>query len=442
MVKEDSKVVVIGLGYVGLPLAMVLAEVGFEVCGVDVREEVIAATRAGKSHFYEPGLALRLKRVVERGRLQACSIQPHDFDADVFIVTVGTPLGEDGRVRLDMICHAAHEIASRMKPGNLVILRSTVKLHTTRQVIKPILDKAGVPYDLAFCPERTIEGQALVELHSLPQIVAGDSLEAALRATRFFMYLTPTVVRVSTIETAEMIKLIDNTQRDLIFAFANEIAAMCDGAGVRAAEVIRAGKLGYPRTNLPLPGPVGGPCLSKDTYILVESLAGTGVIPKISLAGRSRNEAQPEEIAGFVSRYLSKRGINENARVSLLGIAFKGRPPTDDLRGTMARPILDRMRGHLPGATFLGFDMMVSASETEKFGLHPVPDLAAAFANAHLVMILNNHPAFELMPLESLAATMARPGLIYDCWNLFNPGDFELPEGVAYVGLGGHAAVG
>ena len=441
MVLEDRKVVVLGLGYVGLPLATVLAEIGFEVCGVDIRGSMVEATRRGRTPFYEPGLAPRLKRVVDQGRLRPVSVQPDDFLADVFIVTVGTPLGQDSRVRLDMVRHVAQEIASRLESGNMVILRSTVKVHTTRRLVKPILDGVGVPYDLAFCPDRTIEGQALSELRRLPQIVAGGTGRAALRATRFFQHLTPTVVRVSSIETAEMIKLVDNAQRDVIFAFSNEVAAICDIVGVQAAEVIRAGKLGYPRTDLPIPGPVGGPCLSKDPYILAESVEEKGFVPDILLAGRRRNEAQPEDIASLIARYLVKRGIAEGTRVSLLGLAFKGRPPIDDLRGTMARPILERLRAHLPLAKYVAFDPVVSQADIAAFGVEPVVDLTDAFVDANVVIILNNHPIFESMPLESLAATMARPGLIYDCWNLFTPVDFELPENVAYVGLGGHTVL-
>ncbi len=158
----------------------------------------------------------------------------------------------------------------------------------------PILQEVGVPFEIAFCPERTIEGNALAELRRLPQIVGADKVETAMRATRLFMETTPTVVRVRSIEAAEMVKLIDNTSRDLIFAFSNEIAQACDAVGVSAIEVINAGKLGYPRTNLPLPGPVGGPCLTKDPYILAQSVEGTALYQLFrSQHGGRMNNSQP-----------------------------------------------------------------------------------------------------------------------------------------------------
>ena len=144
-------------------------------------------------------------------------------------------------------------------------MRSTVKIGTTRNLVHPVLEASGKRFDLAFCPERTVEGQALEELRWLPQIVGGETLDVTVRAGQLFQFLTPTVVRVSSVETAEMVKLVDNSQRDVHFAYSNEVARVCDVIGISAAEVIQAGKRGYPRTNLPMPGPVGGPCLEKDS---------------------------------------------------------------------------------------------------------------------------------------------------------------------------------
>jgi nucleotide sugar dehydrogenase len=434
----DNKVCVLGLGYVGLTLAAVMADVGYEVAGVEVRQQVVDLTMRAEPHFHEPGLGQMLERVVAAGRLNCFTRIPEICDASVFIVTVGTPLAGDGKARLDMVESVAREVAGKIRDGGLVIMRSTVKLGTTQNLVIPILRASGKRIQVAFCPERTIEGHALRELRSLPQIVGADDTETAMRAAQIFSFLTPTVVRVSSLRTAEMIKLVDNVQRDVHFAFANEVAAMCDAAGVGAAEVIQAGKLGYPRTNLPMPGPVGGPCLSKDSYIFAEGLAAYGAVPHITMAARKTNEELhgniPKLLTGLVRDW---KGFPADPVITLAGLAFKGRPATDDLRGTTAKPIFDELRAAFPKARFRGYDAVVPKDEIRNFGVELAASLKDAFQGAHLVLLLNNHPVFEAMPVAALAEQMARPGLIYDLWNNFKTSDLEMPKGTGYMALGG-----
>lgn len=435
---RDNSVCILGLGYVGLTLGVAMADAGFKVVGVEIRDAVLDKLATGEPHFHEPGLREKLRRVVQSGHFRFTKAVPADFAGSVFIITVGTPLGPDGRVRVEIMEGVSREVAARLKSGDLVIMRSTVKLGTTRRIVAAILDSAGKSYDLAFCPERTLEGRALIELRQLPQIVGGATYAAAVRASQIFQFLTPTVVRVTDLETAEMIKLIDNAQRDVAFAYANEVAMACDAIGISAAEVIRAGKLGYPRTNLPMPGPVGGPCLEKDSHILAEGLREFGVEPAITMASRRLNEKQPEQIAKHLAATMAAAGAPQAAVIALLGIAFKGEPATDDLRGTMARPALDALKRYFPNAAMRGYDAVVSESDLREFGLTPFSKLADAMEGAHLAVILNNHATFAAMPIHGLAERMARPALIYDFWNFFNAQDLHLPDGVGYMALGSH----
>jgi UDP-N-acetyl-D-mannosaminuronic acid dehydrogenase len=276
-------------------------------------------------------------------------------------------------------------------------------------------------------------------LRQLPQIVGGMSISAAVRASQLFQFITPTVVRVNDIETAEMIKLIDNAQRDVAFAYANEVARACDAIGVSAIEVIQAGKLGYPRTNLHIPGPVGGPCLEKDPHILMEGLRELGVELEITKAARLINERQPTETVEFITHITQRgKGFSEQPVITLLGIAFKGQPATDDLRGTMAKPVLDALSKAFPKAAFRGYDPVVMHKDIAAFGLAPAATLEDAFNGASLVLILNNHPFFSMMPVAAFAQLMAKPGLIYDYWNCFKTADLHLPQNVEYVALGSH----
>ncbi len=436
----DRRVCVMGLGYVGLTLAATMADVGFDVLGVEIRKDVVDRLTRGDPHFYEPGLRQLLAKLISRNRIRVSQHIPGDWKGTIYIVTVGTPLGSDGRARLDMVENVSREIAEHLNEGDMVIMRSTVKLGATRSTVVPILNRAGVKYDIAFCPERTIEGRVLVELRELPQIVGGASAGARMRAAQLFSFLTATVVQVSDLETAEMIKLIDNTQRDVWFGFANEVAQMCDAIGVNVMEVVNAGKLGYARSNLALPGPVGGPCLEKDSYILAEGLKEFGFEPSITLRARQVNERQPFEVADKIRAYTDKvQGFPNAPRISILGLAFKGRPATDDLRGTMARPILAALAEAYPAARFGGYDALVDDKIiAREFDITSMPTLEDAFEGAHLVVIANNHPAFGAMPLESLAAAMARPGLIYDFWNNFDSRELTLPDETGYMALGSH----
>jgi UDP-N-acetyl-D-mannosaminuronic acid dehydrogenase len=436
---RDGNVCLLGLGFVGLTLAACMADVGFRITGIEIKDDVREKLKASKGHFFEPGLNESLHRALSSGRLTVHPRIPTDCDATVFIITVGTPLGADGRVSLTGVSHIAHEIAERIKDGDLVILRSTVKIGTTQDVVKPILDRSGRSFELAFCPERTVEGQALAELRYLPQIIGAEALHTVTRAAQLFGFVTPTVVRVSSAETAEMIKLIDNSNRDVRFAFANEIARMCDRLGISAAEVIRSGRFGYSRTDVAIPGPVGGPCLSKDSHILAESVHQRGILPEITTAARAINERQPEEIVSFLKSHTSGlHGFPSNPKIALCGIAFKGRPPTDDVRGSMAFPLWKALKSAFPDGRFVAHDPVIESETLIKLAMTPVETLEEAFRNSNLIVVANNHPIYAGMPLEALAATMAMPALIYDCWNNFIESPMRLTGAVQYITLGSH----
>jgi nucleotide sugar dehydrogenase len=435
----DKTVCVLGMGYVGVTLATSLASVGFRVHGIEIRPDVVARLSSGDAHFYEPGLSDLLSGVVSNGRLTVHPAIPKECKPTVFIITVGTPLDASGEVSLDSITNATREVAVHLKDGDMVLLRSTVKLGTTRNLVQPILSSTGKKFQLAYCPERTVEGQAMAELRYLPQIVGADTPSCSLRAAQLFQFITPTIVRVSDFEAAEMIKLVDNTKRDVMFAYANEIARLCDAIGISAEEVISSGRFGYSRTDLPLPGPVGGPCLSKDPYILEQSVRPYGVIPEITLAARRTNERQMEETADFLSSVSSSlSGFSTQPQITLLGIAFKGHPPTDDIRGTMAISLLKHLRRAFPAAFVAGWDPVVGLDAISSLGIAAKTSLVEAISDSSIAVILTHHSEFERMPIATLAQKMARPGIIYDFWNLFNRVGMDLPAGVRYIALGSH----
>ena len=413
---------IVGLGYVGLTLATVMAEVGFRVIGVERRPDVVELTGAGKPHFSETGLENALGRVTRSGGLIARQSFSEDVTCDVYIITVGTPLSESGVARLDMIEAATREVAANMVDGALVILRSTVKIGTTRNVVMPILQATGKKFEIAMCPERTLEGRALQELRELPQIVGADTQEGADRASAVFRRLTSTVIQVERTETAEIIKLVDNTFRDVRFAFANEVARVCDAFGVNAYEVVSSGKLGYERTNVPLPGLVGGPCLEKDPHILYQSALEKGIELEITRAGRVVNERQPVETVEFILDEVRRRGFADDVPIAVLGMAFKGVPATDDLRGSMSLKVLQALLERRPEARVTLFDPVIPADELAgRFPEHrTASSVADAVRGAAVVIIANNHPELGVLMPATLAELMLDQGFIYDYWNHFS----------------------
>jgi UDP-N-acetyl-D-mannosaminuronic acid dehydrogenase len=430
---HDRNVCIIGLGYVGLTLAVAMAEAGFRVRGIERDPKIVECIERGEPHFSESGLRPRLATQVAAGQFTVSSNWPAAGDSTVHIITVGTPLSPNHSTKLDSICEVSSELARILRDGDIVVLRSTVRIGVSRDIVKPILDTSGARYDLAFCPERTLEGKALLELKTLPQIVGGLNERSVLRACQMFNFITPTTIRVRDLETAEMIKLINNSQRDLMFAFANEVAEMCDAVGVSAIEVIRAGNMGYARSFVPVPGPVGGPCLEKDPHILVDSVSAFGAHPRLPVLGRAINEEIPDNAVRLIAQALGGREV---IKIAIAGLAFKGRPETSDLRGTLAIPLIASLRRHFSAAHIFGFDPAVRASEIRSLNVEVAETIEHAFDGSNCVIFQTNNARFEALDLSKLSRTMRQDGVIYDFWNQFDVDTFDLLSTIKYFGLG------
>jgi len=438
---NQEKICVLGLGYVGLTLAVSLANASYPVHGLEVRQDVLDSLANGKPTFYEEGLEIEIKKALKKGNFTfSKNLNSLPFKPSVYIITVGTPLGADDKIRLDMIENASREIAATIADGDLVILRSTVRLGTARNIISPILDQTGFNYQIAVCPERTLEGSALKELHYLPQIIGTSNLETRERCAILFGRLTPTTIKVSTLETAEMIKLVDNTYRDVIFSFGNEVARICDAAGINAYEVINGGKLGYPRTNVALPGLVGGPCLEKDPHILNQSAKLYGLNGlNVTTAARIVNERQPSETVEFIAKAFKLKNNIAPQKILLAGLTFKGYPETDDLRGSMSLDILTELKKQFPNTPISGFDPQLKQNTIENLGLHYESDLFRAAQTHQLIVIANNHPIFKKTSWSQIFDQCPTDLLVYDYWNSFNSFDWEAYSD-RYIVLGNHAA--
>jgi UDP-N-acetyl-D-mannosaminuronic acid dehydrogenase len=409
---SEADVCIVGLGYVGLTLATAFAEAGLVVAGVERNSDVVALIAAGKSPFHETGLDEALAAVVASGRLTALPSQTATPRARAYIITVGTPL-RDGAVQLSDLEDALTKVGQWMPDDALVVLRSTVLVGTTSGLAAGLLAQTGKPFSLAMAPERTIEGRALAELTSLPQIIGGYDSRSASVAAALFARLGVEIVHVDTPEAAELAKLSSNTYRDLTFAFANELAYFADSAGVDVYEVIRACNYGYDRMNLALPGPVAGPCLEKDAYILSDSAERFGTSVPLSMQGRQTNERIVEHVQSMIGTLLS----DHPAEVGILGLAFKGRPETSDVRGSLALNFAASFVAEWPDVLVRGWDPLVSIRDSASMGI-TFDELARVISGSSVLLVQTNHRYFSSDEFTELLVESAQHGaLIVDLWN-------------------------
>lgn len=435
---ERERICVIGMGYVGLTLSLVLAKKGFRVYGVEARSRLAAQLQAGKPHFYERGLEDLLGACLESGAFSVSdAIPPANEAIDIFIVAVGTPLDPATKApMINALQSAAESISAHMRDGALVILRSTVPVGTTRGVVLPILRRAAAKnIFLAFCPERTIEGKALEELEYLPQIAGGMDEISVRKAESIFARVTSKVVRVSSLEAAEMTKLLDNSYRDLCFAFANEIAVIARHLGLDGVEVIRAANDGYPRTNVALPGFCGGLCLKKDPQILSLSAEAAGYRPRLVRAARQVNEDMHRYAVERIARHLKNTGKDiANAKIFISGFAFKGRPETDDIRDSPTREVIAELH-KLGAGRIAGHDFVVASAVITSLGVEPA-SLAEGFRGADCVLFMNNHAGYEKLDLNQYLPLLNPDALIFDGWRMFDADLVKKYNGLCYDSLG------
>jgi UDP-N-acetyl-D-mannosaminuronic acid dehydrogenase len=439
-ISNKNSVCVIGLGFVGLTLAAIMSEAGYKVHGVEKKKIIINKLKKKQSHFYEPKLNELLNKIIIKKKFTFSNKFEYS-NSRIYIITVGTPLNSKKQVITKFIKDTCESISKKLKDDDIVILRSTVKVGTTRNIAYPILKKSKKKFHLAYCPERAVEGAALKELKKLPQVIGVFNKDSQKIIINIFKKITKKIVLASSVETAEMIKLIDNSSRDVFFAYANEIARVCDKLGLNANEIIGSGKLGYKRTDIARPGLVGGPCLHKDPYIFSESLKKYNIKPEITLTARKINERQPLEIIEFIRNKIHKNKLkNKKIKIGLLGIAFKGYPLTDDLRGSMAIKLADILKIKFKNLKIYALDPIVERKKIIDEKIIPEKNINKIFEKKDVIIISNNNKYFSKLNLDKLSLKMNLNSLIYDVWNLYDKKKLKLNNNVKYFSLGNQKA--
>ncbi len=403
-------VCVIGLGYIGLPTASLLATKGFTVRGVDVKPSVVETINQGKIHIHEPDLDVLVKAAVQSGNLRA-STEP--APADVFIIAVPTPFCSGHTPDLTYIEAASSAIAPHLRPGNLVILESTSPVGTTEKIgawfteQRPDLTISTAPADtipcshpagavfLAHCPERVLPGQVLKELVENDRIIGGVDPPSAHAAQAFYEQFVKGAILITDARTAELSKLTENSFRDVNIAFANELSMICDRLNVNVWDVIELSNR-HPRVNILKPGPgVGGHCIAVDPWFIVDSAPEQA---RLIRTAREINDHKPHYV---VAQVKEKADRFKHPKIACLGLAFKAN--IDDLRESPAVEIVVELANEQVGSLLVVepfIDQLpecLSGLDNVKLG-----ELYTSLADADIVLLLVDHSQFSKVKPEQI----------------------------------------
>lgn len=386
---------VIGLGYIGLPTAAILANHGVKVVGVDINSNTVATINGGGVHIVEPDLDAMVRAAVQSGSLRA-STRPEA--ADAFIIAVPTPFKGDHEPDLACVEAAVRSIAPVLKKGALVILESTSPVGTTEQMAqwlaseRPDLSfptRAGQAADvkIAYCPERVLPGRILQELSENDRVVGGLTSTCAEAASALYRTFVRGQCITTDARTAEMCKLTENSFRDVNIAFANELSLICDELNINVWELIRLANH-HPRVNILQPGPgVGGHCIAVDPWFIVHKSPHTA---RLIRTAREVNDSKPYAIVQKVKATIARQ---PNASIACLGLAFKA--DVDDLRESPAVEIVQHLKELNFGTLYVAEPYIDELPENLTARNIVLVDAKEAVSRADIVLLLVNHKLFS-----------------------------------------------
>jgi UDP-N-acetyl-D-glucosamine dehydrogenase len=386
-----ARVTVLGLGYVGLPLSVEIADSGFAVTGYDIRADRVGALSSGSSDVADVS-ARRLRRALSRGKLRLTS-DVADLAAEVFIICVPTPFGKARQPDLSCVTQAASDVAAHLRRGTLAVLESTTYPGTTREIVRPILESSGLQagrdFALAFAPERVDPGNDRYGVANTPRIVGGLTPSCARTARSFYRQFTPRVRVVSSLETAEMSKLMENTFRHVNIALVNEMAVLCTDLGVDVWEMIDAAAT-KPFGFMPFyPGPgVGGHCIPIDPCYLSYRARELGRQTRFVELAEAVNEQMPDYVVSRIADALNERGqALRGARLLVIGAAYKR--DVADTRESPALKVMAKLRQK--GAIVRYHDPYVPEVNGTGEALHSVPLTAQEMRNSDCAVVVTDH---------------------------------------------------
>lgn len=382
-----------GLGYIGLPTAIISSQHGINVCGVDINPKVVEKTNRGELHIVEPGLQDLLKKAVDNKNLVA-STTP--FESDVYLIVVPTPFKAKHEPDISYVESATKTVIPFLKEGDLFIIESTSPVGTTEKMAELIFAERPElkgRIHIAYCPERVLPGNVIFELVNNDRVIGGIDDASADAAAEFYGKFVSGQLHKTNCRTAEMCKLVENSSRDVQIAFANELSMICEKAGINVWELISLANK-HPRVNILQPGcGVGGHCIAVDPYFISSAFPNEA---KIIAQARSINNYKSdwcvEKAKNAILSFELENG--KKPQVALLGLAFK--PNIDDLRESPAMKIAKRLVAEMPDVKFNIVEPNISS--------HPdfdIVDFQTAFEQSDIVVYLTAHKQFFMLPQEA-----------------------------------------
>lgn len=379
-----------GLGYIGLPTAIIAAKHGINVTGVDVNPDVVAKTNAGQLHIIEPGLGDLLKEVVAGGSLRAVS-KPEVCDA--YFMVVPTPFKGNHEPDTSFVEAATRAVIPVLKEGDLYVIESTSPVGTTEAMAEIIYaerpDLKGKIY-IAYCPERVLPGNVIYELVHNDRVIGGIDEASTKKAIEFYSQFVKGTLHPTNARTAEMCKLTENSSRDVQIAFANELSLICDRAGINVWELIELANK-HPRVNILRPGcGVGGHCIAVDPYFLTADFPKES---KLIATARAINNYKADWCAEKVVNAMLRFELDNHRKptVAMMGVAFK--PDIDDLRESPAKYIITKVMQSCNNG-----DILVVEPNVEKHNVFKLTPYEEAYEKADIVVFLTAHTPFKSLP--------------------------------------------
>ncbi|MEK5039911.1 nucleotide sugar dehydrogenase [Sporosarcina sp. FSL K6-3457] len=408
-----KNICVVGLGYIGLPTAVMFANSGVRVHGVDINEKAVSMIANKQLHIEENGLQQRLDQAIDEGMFTV-STQP--VDADVYIIAVPSPINADNTANLEYIRQATASVVPYLKKDALVILESTVPPKTVENVMLPELRKSnltlGEDLFVSHSPERVIPGKIFEELINNDRIVGGITPKSAELTKELYETFVQGQIHLTDATTAELVKVMENTYRDVNIAFANELAKIAETIDVDIWEAIRFANF-HPRVNIHTPGPgVGGHCIAVDPWFLVELSPDKADIIK---KARLTNDGMPKFTAQKAQALLEEQGIQQG-KVAILGLAFKG--DVDDLRESPSTVVIQELQNL--DLSVVSFDPHIKELQ------HPtqVATLGQAVQDIDLIILTTDHTEFKDLDPQTLNTGDKKP-LVLDTKNALNRDKWE-----------------
>mgnify|MGYP006140337263 CR=1 FL=1 len=426
---NNYNVVVIGLGYVGLTYSLYLNQLGFRVIGIEKSKHLREKIKQKELPFYEKGLSKLLINSIDSSMLKVLDnreflIENKSDENYLYIISVGTPVG-NSKIKYTAINGVIKFLEKILKGDDSICFRSTLPIGYTFKA----MDQLKTYPKYCFAPERTIEGSAIEELSNLPQVFGCDNERSRIFFRDFFKKTSKEILELESSRSAELLKLSSNVYRDVTFSLANEIAKICYDNDINSADLISAINYRYDRCNLATPGPVAGPCISKDTYILFEN-EREKAHKTTSLIFKAR-KVNENYILSIINDIITKN-FKTKFNVSILGLAFKGKPLTSDIRDSYALKIIEKLNKNNLVKDIYCFDSKVHQDDFDKNKIQRKFLLEDCFKD-DLIIIQNNQDNFKNLEFQKLTKNKKSKTVIFDLWALNN--DFTSTDLIKYISL-------